>query len=323
MSILQRSIRVLFANRLSLTALATRDGALEQAKTLVAYYYAVVPFVAYMAFLQNAAAPLRQNFDPLWPLFWTALVPLEYADIVFIVHSLFLLCALFGAVLYRHWAGRLVVFLGVWQLHALESSFGSPNHPWYILLFTSLILVWLPDLWKRARDPETRKTFLLVIWWAQAFVMLVYSMSGFGKLLGLLDQMVQGQIHALSLHAFAYQIADWLPRIQYETPLGAFLIEHVWIAYPIYLVSFFFQLFALWTMVRPSLQRLWAFEMVLFHIGTYLVMGINFMPFIIVLILLFFNTPFGRDATWKETLLDFPIFGPIARLLLRRLFYSP
>ncbi len=300
--------------RLSITTLAQSDKVMETAKTLVAYYYWVLPFIAYITLLQDPVGlMMRQNFNPLWPLWWTSFFSLEYADIAITIRWLFLAGSLVGALWYKNAAARFFVFLSVLQLHAFESSFGYPNHPWYALLFTSFIFVWLPQIWKEVSDPDVRRKFLLVIWWAQAFIMLVYTMSGFGKLLGLVYQLAVGQIHSLSPYAFAYQIADWLPRAQTPSLLGPYLIEHTYLAWPLYLISFFFQVFALWTMVRPSLQRLWAFEMVLFHIGTYVILGINFSPFMFVLILLFFNTPFALHTTWRDTVYDFPVFGPLIR----------
>jgi hypothetical protein len=70
-------------------------------------------------------------------------------------------------------------------------------------------------------------------------------------------------------------------------------------------------------MVRPSLQKIWAFELILFHIGTTLTMGVSFTPFVLLLGLLFFNSPFGRNTTIKEMLFDVPIFGQCIEWLMK------
>ncbi len=293
---------------------------MDRAEALIAYFYFVLPYVAYVFFLQDAiGAPLRKNFNPIWPLEWITWFSIEYADITFIIRLLFLACTLIGVLTYRYRAGRILVFLSVWQVHAFESSFGYLDHPWYVFLYASFILIWLPDIWRKFReDFDAKRKFLLVIWWAQAMFMLFYTLSGIGKILGIAYQWSVGQIHGLSLYGFAYQISEWLPRMQQPSPLGPFLIEHVWISWMLYLISIFFQACALWVMVRPSLQTLWSFELVMFHIGTYLIMGINFSPFLVALILLFFYSPFSLRTSWKDTVFDFPLFGPLIRYAMTR-----
>lgn len=143
-------------------------------------------------------------------------------------------------------------------------------------------------------------------------------MAGLGKVFAGFHQMMLGEINSFSVSAFAYQVADWLPKNQQEAFFGPFIIEHLFIGWVLYLISIYFQTFALWVMVRPSLQKIWAFELILFHIGTTLAMGVSFTPFILLLALLFFNSPFGREATIKDMFFDLPLVGPCVAWFLNR-----
>jgi len=127
-------------------------------------------------------------------------------------------------------------------------------------------------------------------------------MSGLGKFLGVYHQFVAGQTHGLSPQAFAYQIANWLPKFQANPILGSYLIEHPLLGWPLYAGIHFVMILSLWALFRPQLQKLWASALILFHVGTYVAMGISFVPPIILLILLFFNSPFVKPGdtafTW-------------------------
>lgn len=291
-------------------------------KTLVRILYLFLPFLAYL-FLKDFPTPFtRQNFQPLWPLWWAHALSLDVDTLVNIVRFGFLASALTGLLLYKKWWGRAIVFLGIWQAQALASSFSHISHQWYLWLYVSLIFVLLPDtIWTGTRDTEKRRIFLLVIWWGQALVMLVYTMAGTWKVVAAIDQLLQGEIGGFSSYGLPYQVANWLPQLQNEAVLAPFVITHPLIVWPAYLLVQYMQLFALWTMIRPSLQKIWAFELVLFHIGTCLIMGIYFDPFIPIILILFFNSPFTLTSiSFADTLYDLPLIGLVLKWLSCRIY---
>lgn len=286
---------------------------MRKAEMLVRVFYVFLPLLAY-SFFRNWSLPLaRENFEPLWPLFWSGAFNLSGDATISIIRFGFLAASLLGILFYRHRVARLLVFLGVWQAHAFASSFGSPVHEMYPWVYASLIFVFLPSFDRNRIDGERDRRLLLFIWWAQASLMLLYTMAGVWKFHAALVQFLAGEIHGFSPHAFAYQVADWVPKLQREAPLSSLIIAHPLVAWPFYVGSHVFQLFAFWTMIRPSLQKIWAFELVLFHIGTFLVMGIEFDAFVlIVLVLLFFSPFIPEKVTFKQIFFDFPIVGQIA-----------
>lgn len=300
----------------SITEAAHDERIVTVGATLVSYFYYFAPFVAFY----YAATPLKlkQNFDPLWPLFWTSPLGLSYANVVDVLAVFCIGTALLGAFLYRHRLVRFLVFLGFWQAHALESSFGTPNHQWYMWVYVSLIFVMLPDIW-RVRTPSKNRIFLLYVWGAQALVALMYSMAGLTKVMEAVHQYLLGQINAFSMEAFAYQIAYFVPRLQERAALAPLIVEHPIVGWFPYVALVLVQLFSLWIMVRPSLSKPWVFFMVLFHFLTYFTMGIAFHPQIILVILLFFASPFAKPYTsFVEFLRDLPIIGQVVDLLTKR-----
>jgi hypothetical protein len=281
----------------SISRLAGEAWSFVKAETSVRYFYYILLYLAVTNFQWWGSVANRQNFDPIWPLFWAR--DLEYAQTIIVVQFTHLITALLAAVFFRHRWARFLAFVGISQFHGLESSFGQPNHQWYLFLFVSLFFVFLPDVWKRDKEAsfEDKKKLLMVFWGAQAITMLTYFMSGLGKFLGVYYQYMAGQIHGLSPNAFAYQIANWLPKLQVDPVLGEFFINHPLLGWPLYAGIHFVMILSPLVLFRPQLQKLWAVSLILFHVGTYVAMDISFTPPVMLLILLFFNSPFVKPGT--------------------------
>ncbi|MDP2735832.1 MAG: hypothetical protein Q8P12_06520 [bacterium] len=283
------------------------DEAFRKAAHITQYFYYILLFVAIFTLPMWDFAVQRADFSPVWSMAWTGLF--DYDTAVNIIRFLFLGAALVGAFLWKHRAARFLAFLGILQFHAFESSFSAINHQWYLWVYVALLFVFLPDVRQKATAAE-RGRFLLVFWGAQAFILLTYSMSGLGKLLGAAGQMLQGQVHAFLPEAFSLHIAYWMNAIQGTTLLGPFIVDHPFIVWPFFVASMYVLVFALWAAFKPSLHKLWAFLLILFHIGTFLTMNILFVPPTLLLLILFFDSPFASpDAGWRKTLSGIPLFG--------------
>jgi len=302
----------------SITELSKKSSVMEKARTLVSYYYYVLPYIA-LLFVSNGILD-RQNFDPFWPLLWSTHFNIDYATVVVIVKTSFVIVAALAAFLHKHTFFRILVFLAILHVHAIESSFGAINHQWYLWLYTSFIFIFLPNIWsEEKKTQDTDRKFLLFIWFAQALAMLTYSMAGLWKFVFALQQNIVGEVDGFALEAFSYQIANWVPRLQSEAILAPYVIAYPEVGWFFYVGLHFLQLFALWVMVRPSLQKIWALTLIIFHIGTYLTMGISFHPLVILIIILFFNTPFAKkSATAKDLVYDLPIVGQLLEWFARR-----
>ncbi|MEX0918051.1 MAG: hypothetical protein WDZ93_02755 [Candidatus Paceibacterota bacterium] len=297
----------------SISAWARDAQALTRARTLVSYYYYVIPLLAF-TFLQ-ASFSGRTSYDPFWPLWWSG--SLEFTTVVTVVKLLFIVASLLGLLFHRFLLVRMLVFLAIWQVHAFESSFGHINHQWYGWLYTSFVFVFLPAGWHQAGLAFARaRSFLLYVWFAQALVMLTYTLAGMHKWIAVVTQYLAGEIHGLHVQAFAYQSADMVLRLQSEAILAPSVIMHPEWWWPFYAGFYFIQVAAFWVMIRPSLQRSWAFLLIVFHFGTMLTMGITFSQSILLLIVLFFHTPFHRPyRNVHEFIRDLPVIGQVVEWL--------
>lgn len=284
--------------------------AFARAQLLVRCFYACGLFFA-VALLPDWTGLLARNSPaPLWPVAWLPHVHLRAGITAILLLHLggALAAALFSG---KRWA-RVMAFLGLLEYAAFNNSYGKIGHSLHLWMLVSGLLIFLPDVTERSGLPSraVRQRFLLVFWSCQAMAMLVYSMSGLGKMLGAIYQLGLGQTNAFMPDALAAIVAERLVETNSHSLLGPWLINHPLAGWPLLLGDIYLQLFAFVAVFRPSLQKLWAFGLILFHIGTYLLMTISFPENALLLALLFINSPFHReDENWRHTLADLPLFG--------------
>lgn len=284
---------------------AADERAYQHAQSLVRFFYYSLMFFAITNIPSVSWLRFRQGFTPLWPYAWIAVFP--YQQIVAVCTALFIGSSLLGGFLSWHTSGRILSFVGIFLYHTMESSFGQPNHQWYPWLYTAFLFLFLPQ---RGKTVEQRKRYMLIFWFAQVWFFLTYSMSGTWKLTTGLMQTMRGEISNFHPYGLALQVANWLPIRQAKPLLAPFLIQNPWVGWPMLLGTIYLEVFSLWAAIRPSIQRLWAFGLILFHVGTYLFMDIDFFPSTMLLILFYFDSPFCKPrTTWKNTVRDLPLFG--------------
>lgn len=294
---------------ISLTKLAEDNDVINRAYTVVSFFYFLLPLAAVMYFKNTHFD--RPNFDPLWSVAWAHALSLPYLDALLIVSTGFLVIALCAPLFYtRRWM-RIAVCIALFQAHALESSFSGPNHQWYPWLYTAFIFIFLPD---RRDDSsiEQRRLYLLYVWCAQALFTCIYALAGWHKIIYALIQAHAGEIHGLSSLGFSYQVADWIPKLNQQAVLAAAVVEHPHIAFPFYLALIGLQISAPLVMLYPVLQRSWAVAIFAFHFGTFLVMGIEFTEWMLLIPILF------MPAVFYVPTKDLNIFAYVTRIVMRR-----
>ncbi|MCH7883370.1 hypothetical protein IIA95_03065 [Patescibacteria group bacterium] len=294
------------------------DHSFRNAKAVVPFFYYFIFFIAVLKLLELRHFPLRGNFTPRWPIFWANYVDLQI--VLTIVLVFFAFASLVAAFFYYRRAGRVIAFLGIFQYHALLSSFGSPHHQMDLWLWVAFLLIFLPNIWnEKNKSLEEQKKFSLVFWSAQAFVLLTYSMSGIGKILGAITQYFNGEVHIFALNAAALHVTSQLNAMQSTTLLGPLITKYPLFGWFPLVAIIYLQFFAFLIAFRPSLHRIWALGLVFFHVGTFLAMDAEFFHAIPLLLILFFNSPFGRlNPSWRQIALDLPIFGWIFASIFKR-----
>lgn len=288
---------------------------LEKAKAIVQYFYYFSAFWVILSFSTTFIPEIgRTGIDltPVWALAWAPLFTPE--QVITLVMLFFVMSVFVGILLYERWWGRVLVFLGFLEYVALQFSLGHGSiMEWYPWLYTTFLFIFLPNIFKKGKALlEEHKKFLLVLWGAQALFLSTYTLSGLHKVIVGIDQLAQGQLHSFHPLAFAQQLAYLAPKYQSNVSIfGSFFIDHPYLGWPIYLVVIYVQVFAVWTAIRTSLQKIWAILLILFHLGSAITFHIIFLPEVLLLFLLFFDSPFliQKEVGVKGLLLDFPIFG--------------
>jgi hypothetical protein len=280
---------------------------------LVRIYYAVLLFfpVALLPDWPNLLG--RATLVPLWPVVWLPLVHLPNGILAILI--LYLGGALLGAIFpTKRWA-RVLAFLGLFEFSAFENSFGKINHSMHLWVLTAFLLIFLPQIRQlHETSRNLRQRFLIIFWGCQAILLLAYSMSGLGKLLGGFYQVFAGQTHIFLPCAFAIVVGERLEQTASVSLLGPWLVAHPLAGWPFMIADLYLQLFSFWAAFRSTLHRFWAIGLILFHIGSYLFLAINFAPMALLVAILLLNSPFVRATDdWRQTLRDLPLLGVFFR----------
>lgn len=283
----------------ALAAWADSPSAVQTAQWLVRFYYFALLYFSIGLFRRwlPSLEPLEGlvAYAPLWPVAWVQFVSIPTA--ITIVRGLFLAGAL-GAALApgSRWV-RILAFVGLLEFVGLYASALLIDVDWYVWVPVAFLLIFLPSGWQRTGpDPAGRERFLWVLWGCQAFILLTYTMAGIGKLSGAAGQLAAGEAHTFSPAAPALFIANQLLYIGTATPLGPWVIGHPWLAWPFFVAGDLLQLSALAAAFRPTWQRAWGIGLILFHVGSYLVMGIGFAANVLLIALFLIASPFRRTA---------------------------
>jgi len=297
-----------------------QTAAFGRARLLVRCYYAALLYFAVVLLPDWPGLLERNGPAPLWPVAWLTRVEMRAG--IGLILALHLTGALAAAALpEKKWA-RALAFVGLFEFVAFNNSFGKIGHSLHAWVLTSALLIFLPHIGRGNETPPraVRQSFLTVFWACQAVVLLVYSMSGLGKLAGAVYQMAIGQANAFMPGALAATVAGRLLKTNSRSLLGPWLIDHPLAGWPLMLGDIYLQFFSFWVAFRPSLHRLWALALISFHILSFLLLTVSFPQNVLLLALFFLNSPFRPErGNWRMTLGDLPLVGALAR----RLFPPP
>lgn len=277
------------------------------AQTLVSAFYAVLFFFSFGDLFAWPEILGRTGLEPRWPVFWLRWVDTG-GGIAFILW-LHLAGGLLAVALCRFRAARIAVFVTLLEFLALRYSVGPVNHGDHLGLLLSFVLIFLPAGWHAypTASRPVRAATLLVVSGCQAMIALTYSMSGLWKALGVVEQVLRGEVHYLAPQGLAQQVAAKLLSGGGVGPLGPWLIDHAWVGWPLMIAALYLELFALWAVPRPSLHQAWGLGLILLHVSTFLTMGVGFAQNVLWLALFFVLSPL-RPATlsWRQMLRDLP-----------------
>jgi hypothetical protein len=256
---------------------------------------------------------------PVWAVRWVNVTGIRLGVSLIIWGSL--AATLLAAVAPQRRVLRFLAAAGVWEFAALLNSYGGQTHGAHAWVWVSVIFIFLPD-GEVAQITEStcrQQHFLLVFWLGQTTILLFYTFSGTMKLAAATLQMLHGQVGALSPEALprhiAYALGEGRPAIPW--PIGDFLVNHPFVAWPMFLLAIYLESCSLIVAFRPAAQRVWAIGLILMHLMIYFAMAIMFSWQILLVGLMVLTAPLAGNERVLGDLSSLPLLGDLWHALRR------
>lgn len=256
-----------------------------------------------------------EEIAPVWPVAWISLTGIPLG--INLIGASAYLTAILAALFTERRIFRILLAISFLMLIGFWNSFGKINHGYHTWLAVTFFFIFLPDgNWQDIeKSIGKRHQFLTVFWSAQAAIFFFYSMSGFLKIGWGLVQMVSGEYGLFHPLGFSYQVAQSLVKTNETALLADFVINNPLLGWPLYILAALFETFAIIAAFRPKAHRTWGTFLALFHVGSFFIMNIRFITNILLLGLLFVNSPFAPAGFHIPTILrNLPITGDLIHL---------
>lgn len=301
-------------------AFPNQERAYTLARLIVRLFYWVVLFEV-SRLLTNSWFVWQEleEIAPVWPVFWVNFTGITLG--INIIGASAYITSILAALFTERRIFRILLAISFLMLIGFWNSFGKINHGYHTWLAVTFFFIFLPDgNWKAIENSVgKRHKFLTVFWSAQAAVFFFYSMSGFLKVGWGLVQMVSGEIGIFHPMGFSYQVAQSLVKTNETALLADLIINNPILGWPLYLSAAYIETFSIVAVFRPKAHRTWGTFLALFHVGSFFVMNIRFITNILLLGLLFVNSPFAPAGFHIPTILrNLPLIGDLIHLYNKR-----
>ena len=190
-------------------------------------------------------------------------------SLVFIVLALSVFCALkpFKSML------RRILFLVFFLFEIQFNQVGAATHLYQFWLWSALSLALIPNL---DNSEKSEQHLNLGIRTSISIVLLMYFFSGFWKLIGVFQQLIAGEPHFFSSQGLLYHMYSEIIRAGAKPLLLPFLSEHTYLN-PILSISVVaLQLACVIGIFKTKWHRPLGFGILLFHVGTALILDITY-----------------------------------------------
>jgi len=324
MTIFRMLRRILVVNRdYARTVFISQLESFRRAKWLIYLFYVMHLFILSQAYTRWISLRGADYWMPLWPVSWINNFGTSLSvDLIIVFYS----AAVFLTLL---WPSvrlfRFLVFSGLLLYVALINSFGKIDHAYHAWIYVAFILIFLPD--RSVENMNSKRLFrhkyLTVFIGAQAIVLMIYSLAGTWKIIGALKQAIYGELSAFSVDGFSYTVAQRLIDGETQSILAPIIMNHSWVGWILFWVGAYFEFFALLILFRPALHRVWGLVLIGMHLGSILILTINFSPSVLILGLLLVSSPFhhGR-ANLKEIVVSLPILQVLLKIIHSKLHFQ-
>ena len=280
----------------------------DRAGLIVRVFYAISVLWAVEAISAWARFTTVETVDPLWPAAWW-FHRVSVGTGVGIVFGAYLVVSMVVALVPQQRLARVAYAFMLLQYMALVNTSLKINHSFHVWFFVSVVLVLLPKgPWRSSRRTGDRQYFLTVVWVALLVPLFFYTLTGFWKVVAVIQALDQGAVSALDRGGFSYIVANRILQSNQPTVLGEFFVRNETIGWALFLGTVYLELFSILIAFRPRLHRLWGLGLIFFHAGTNLAMGFTFVQSIVFLGLFLVCSPFAPDRLEiKDTILDLPV----------------
>lgn len=282
--------------------------ALTKAVSMVHYFYSFLFLLTlYLVFFTWEDWILLSSLpQPLWPVMWMNKVPFASGLNSLCVAAL--ISTLLAATNPKRRIFRILSFVTVFQVVAMQNSFGKINHDMYIWVTAGFFFIFLPS--EPDRSITKRHQYLTAFFGTQLLTLSFYTSSGVWKIAGVAIQFVKGEMHALHPFALSQHIANRLLQTNYESILGEYMIENPILGWPLFAGAIFLELFSIFVAFRPSLHRFWGMSLVMLHLGIWLTLFVPFATNIVFAMIFFVHSPFLPEKfVLKDFVYSLPILG--------------
>jgi len=292
------------------------DAGFSRARVVIKFYYLFSAYISYLAAeSMHRLAEQTPEWDFVWPVRWLAALPIETS-----IDWLTLACFLTSLLAFQFPGQRLfrILFAAAFLcVTALSCSEGGTNHLYHAWLWIAVCLIFLPRISIGKTSRLAKMAYLTTIAACQALLLSFYSLAGMWKTLTGIEALVVGRVGSLSPGGLSATLADRMLQTGTSPLLAHVVIDHVWLAWPMFLALIYVQLFSIFVVFRPHLHVLWGYLLISFHLGTWLLMEIVFPQHVLFLALFFVLSPFRPDRmTPFDILVSLPVFGPAFRRAL-------
>lgn len=246
----------------------------------------------------------------LWPVAWISYLPYSFG--IYLIFGMVLLSVVLVVIKPGFWLFRLFVFISIFLFIALKSSKGKIDHNNHLLIFITFLMIFIDANWSSLKKitQRTKDNILFIFWSCQITILIAYFLSGLWKVIGMIDQIISGQINILYPSAVALQIANKWLQLNSSNVIADFVIRHYIFFWPFYLGAVYLEFFAIWSIKKPALQIFFALGLIGMHIFIFLTMDILFLINILFLLIFFVINPYYLPKTTpKDFLKQLPVLG--------------
>ena len=281
-----------------------------RAKMLVTafYVFSVYILAGYLHSAQKLSATDPAGFAPVWSASWAHLTGLDAAAAI--LSALYIGASVYCLLAPGRLTARALMSLAILQAISFDNSWGAINHGEHAWFWVSVCLLFLPN-GGAANARSYRMQYISAVGGGIALHLFFYTMSGVYKWAHALPLAVTGQFGGLSYDAMAVTLAGRHIVTDSAPLLSDLIIQNPILGWPMYLIVYYVELFAILVFFRPALHQTWGVILLLFHAMIMLTMQFGSPNLIALNALLLVLSPFRRKTSLAEAAKDLPVLGVI------------